>query len=299
MDGAPPVPIAWKAGDDVEHDLALAHDALAGLDFDGAERNLARAEAILRDHPELPEAAWLLAEVERGWSSRWLRDGDETRAKQAWERAAAIDGGRAPGLTEKAFDPLPTIAATIVLDGAGSLRVDGRATAPGSVKLGAGKHTLSIVRADGAVTWAEWVSFAEGITVHVTAPPSPACSATDLGQARIRGGEARAAGARCGRWVAAVDEGDATIRVAACAGESCGPVGVWRDLALAGDEAKKAESRRGGWPAWATWTLAGIGVAGATVAIVAAAGAFKQAPTETQFVNGGLQVHALPWGTWK
>src|SRR5689334_19908131 len=50
----------------IEGEIERARDAVMALDVDLAEHALARAEASLHDHPELPQAAWLLAEVERG-----------------------------------------------------------------------------------------------------------------------------------------------------------------------------------------------------------------------------------------
>lgn len=59
--------------DHVENELDRARDAISALDADAAERALARAEALLREHPELPQAAWLRAEVHRAWAARFTR----------------------------------------------------------------------------------------------------------------------------------------------------------------------------------------------------------------------------------
>ena len=59
--------------DRVEKELDRAREAIAALDADVAERALARAETLLREHPELPQAAWLRAEVHRSWAARWTR----------------------------------------------------------------------------------------------------------------------------------------------------------------------------------------------------------------------------------
>jgi hypothetical protein len=154
----------------VEQEIAHVRDALAGLEFDAAERALARAEAALRDHAELPQAAWLRAEVERAWSTRWLRGGDEERAKRAWQRAAGLDGGREPGLGEKAFEAAAPITAVIRLLGADAradgadgegrsgrrlLRLDGAIAPSGEVKRSEGEHALAIVDGDGRALWAE------------------------------------------------------------------------------------------------------------------------------------------------
>jgi hypothetical protein len=300
---APAVPIDWAAADLVEHGIARARDALAALDFEVAERELARAEAALRAHPELPQAAWLRAEVERAWSVRWLREDsassthdNEVRAKATWQRAAGLDGGREPGLGEKAFDGAKPIGASIRLTGAGGLRLDGVTIAPGDVTRTEGEHALAIVRADGATTWAEWVSFAQGVVVKLRAPESPACSRDAMAPARLEGTTVHAAGVRCAKWIAAVPEGARGIRIAACEGDSCGALVEWRAIAIdAGPRGPLAPvESRSRWPAWATWTIVGVGVAGAAVGVAAAAGAFRSTTApETQFVNGGLKVSSF------
>jgi hypothetical protein len=299
--GAPALTIDWSAADAVEQGLARVRDALAGLDFDAAERELARAEIVLRDHPELPQAAWLRAEVERAWSMRWLRGGDEARAKRAWQRAAGLDGGREPGLGEKAFEVEPPITASLRLgggDASAGLVLDGVSVAAGEVKRAEGEHALAIVNAEGATTWAAWVSLAQGIEVRIAAPDVAACSRADVARARLDGEALRSAGVRCPHWVAAVAAGDGVVRVATCEAASCGPFAEWRPVAppppgwaVAPVTPAESHSR---WPAWATWTLVGVGVVGAGVAVAAAAGAFRSTPTtETQFVNGGLEVHSF------
>jgi hypothetical protein len=305
-DAEPAKGIDWSAGEDVESAIARAREALAGLDFAATEKALGEAEATLRDHAELPHAAWLRAEIERTWSSRWLRAKDEARAKLAWQRAAALDGGRAPGLGEKAFDAGATITATIRLDGVGdgeaALRLDGSPIAPGDVTRGEGEHALGVVRADGSIVSSAWVPLTQGAVVRAQAPVAPSCAVGDVKRARLAGDAIVAKGVRCGHWVAAIAVDAEVIRVASCEADSCGPLVEWRvtsspswtfapPTTLPGSGA--AADSGAHWPAWATWTIAGVGVAGATIAIIAAAGAFKSAPTETHFVNGGLQIHSF------
>jgi hypothetical protein len=303
---APLVAIDWSAGERVEQEIARARDALAGLDFDAAERSLARADATLREHPELPQGAWLRAEVERGWSARWLRAGsadargpapeDVERAKRAWQRGAALDGGREPGLGERAFEPAAAVTATLRVEGDGAPRLDGAAVLQGLVQRGEGEHLLAVVRPDGGTVWAGWVSLAQGSVIRVAAEPAAACSRADLRRAHVERGAVLAPGVQCGRWVAAIPASPGAVDVALCEGETCGPLATWRassPLIAPAPGPGQADSSRGGWPAWATWTVAGVGVAGAALAIVAAAGAFKPAPSETHFVNGGLQIHSF------
>ena len=72
-DASSSIEIDLTRGDEIEKELANARDALTRLDADAAEHALSRARSIARAHPELPHAAWLLAEIERGWAARWMR----------------------------------------------------------------------------------------------------------------------------------------------------------------------------------------------------------------------------------
>jgi hypothetical protein len=300
-----PAPLDWTAVETVERELAHVRDALAGLEFDAAERALARAEAALRDHADLPQAAWLRAEVDRAWSARWLRAGDEVRAKRAWQRAAGLDRGREPGLGEKEFEPAAPITAVIRLlgrdagdprgDGARALLLDGALAPPGEVSRTEGEHALAIVDPAGGTLWAEWVTLAQGAIVRIEPPPPSPCSRRDLGRAHLGDGAVRAEAVRCGTWVAAVAEASGVVRVATCESSACTSLVEWRSITLGppgwasapiAPLRSKPEAHK--WPAWATWTLVGIGLAGTAVAVAAAAGALKSSPQrETQFVSGG------------
>jgi hypothetical protein len=83
---APRIAVDLSMAERVEAELDKARDGATALDAEVTERALARAEAILRAHPELPQAAWLMAEVERGWAVRWARiePVDRVRAARAW-----------------------------------------------------------------------------------------------------------------------------------------------------------------------------------------------------------------------
>jgi hypothetical protein len=185
------------------------------------------------------------------------------------------------------------------------------------VTRGEGEHALTVARADGSVAWAGWVSMAQGSVVRAPLPDAPSCSRSDVARARLNGAHGDAGdtvvahGVRCGLWVAVL-EGAAerglereedVVRVATCEAESCSPLVEWRvapssswtfaPAGPAGVPGGASPEPHAHWPAWATWTLVGVGVAGTAIAVVAAAGAFKSAPTETHFVNGGLQIHSI------
>jgi len=297
-----PASIASPAGDavpeDVETLLDRARDAIAARDAEGADRALSTAEAALRAHPELPQAAWLMAEVERCRSTRWSRmpSTDTEATDRAWRRAEALDGGRTAGIVEKGSASRPAAATIrVALDAAGVRQawLDGKPV-PATVETLAGPHAL-VVTWGGAPVWARWIEVPAGSsTVAVDAPSPSPCSLADVSRARVEGSAVRAPGVRCPRWVAAAPgdpRGD--VLLAACEAEGCAPLLPWRapepwtwtPPPPGGPSASRGKS---GWPAWATWGVVGAGagiVAGAAVILV---DALRPAQAETRFVNGGL-----------
>jgi len=295
-DASPPrVAVDLAIADAVEQELVRAREAMGALDAEAVERALEAAESALRAHPELPQAAWLRAEVERAWSARFARvePRDPDRAARAWARAAALDGGRAAGVGEPATadhrDPPPPAALTIARlpDGARAY-VDGEPVDASLVaRRPPGEHAV-VVTEDGAVAWAAWVTLHDGgdaAPLPDLAPP--ACSRSDVSRAALRGGAIDAARVSCPAWIAVREVRAGVIAIARCEGARCGTWVEWRSSA----ETRPGGRRRPdpGWPSWATWTIVGAGAALAAGAIAVAAGAFDRAPRETRFVNGGLK----------
>jgi len=294
----PEIPVDLAIGSRVEDELDRARDAIAAHETDAAERALARAEALLREHPELPQGAWLMAEVHRVWSARWqrLQPRDVARADAAWQRAAALDGGRVAGVGETAAPALPSARGRIELEGAGPgavLRIDGIETAQGHVTRAAGEHQMTVTESS-SVRYAAWVTFAEGAVVRVHVPGPPACSTADLERARVDGAQIHAAGVHCSSWVAALPSGAGALRIATCEKERCGPLVEWRvGTARLPSGPSTEEPRPGRWPAWATWTAFGAGIAVATTVALAATGAFDKQRSEARFVNGGVKIQGM------
>jgi hypothetical protein len=301
----------------VEELLDRARDAIAARDGEGVERATAAAEALLRAHPELPQAAWLMAEVERTRATRWRRvpPEDVEAAERAWIRAEALDGGRTPGIGEVGSAAHPAAAAvSLALPETDEATLDGHAlantppgpaeaarAAPRVISTVAGPHAL-VVTADGAAVWAGWIEVASGSSrVEVDAAAAVPCSTADMARA-VRAASTGAQSAvsahrvTCRSWIAvAAGREPGSVRVARCDGDRCGAAVDWPsapawarakpDAPAAGDG--RAHAPR--WPAWASWALAGAGVALAAGAAVVASGAFQPAPTATRFVTGGLK----------
>lgn len=289
--------------DGVEDELGRARDALAASDADAVERALARAEAPLRAHPELPQAAWLMAEVARGWSARWMRlePRDEARAQVAWQRAEALDGGRAAGVGETAAPAPKKVAATLAIEASGDVEVhlDGTPVSPGALSVPEGEHAL-VVSQGGAARFAEWVTVAVGSELRVRVPSAPPCTTPDFAGVAQDGDTARADTVRCGAWVAVMPTATSgVIRVATCRAASCGPFTEWRVEAHRAstpppEEPSAATRKR--MPTWASIALFGAGiVATSTIAILISDAAHKPEP-ETRFVNGGVKTQRFGFG---
>jgi hypothetical protein len=297
-------PLAVDPGiaENVEVLLESARDAIAAHEGAGADRALSTAESMLRAHPELPQAAWLMAEVDRERAAQWRRvpPTDAEAAEAAWLRAEAIDDGRVAGVGEEASANHPR-PATVTVDLSpedAQLWLDGEPVRPSVIPTRSGVHTL-VATSGGAPVWAGWIEARPGATsVRVDAPTAPKCSADDVARARITSdanGRSSvdlidAHQVRCSSWVASLAGTQlGSVRVAVCETDRCGPLFEWR-ASTAWTWAPPVEhgkERRG--PSWATWSLLGVGVAIAAGVVLAASGALETAPAETHFVSGGIK----------
>jgi hypothetical protein len=299
-----------SAGESIEKELERARLAIGAADPDTADRALARAERVLREHPALPQGAWLRAEVERAWSARWLRlePRDEMRARVAWENAQALDGGRVPGVGETAFPPRPLVPVNIVVPiGANNtlltVRLDTTPLKPTSergpdalyrVDVAPGEHVLVATLGDDVV-FASWIAIPapsgkSPTPARITVEVGGSCSRERLALVRRRDGQIDAAGVSCPQWIAAVPgERRGSVLVARCEQGTCGPLLEWRTEQLPASFTPQTHGKLAGWPGWATWTLVGIGAATAASVALIATGVFETRPVEPRFVVGGAR----------
>jgi hypothetical protein len=299
------LPIDLHVADTVEGLLDRAGDAIAARDGDAADRALDAAASALHQHPELPQSAWLMAEVERTRSARcrWVAPTGAAEADRAWRRADALDGGRAPGVGEQAAPASPPDA-TLALDfGAPSAEARARTWVDGVpaaavLALRSGPHVLVTSWAD-AITWATWVDVPIGTSsLRVGAPAPLPCSAEDLAEVRATTTSAEAKGAHCPHWIAAIaGQRQGSVRLAECELDRCGawiladPVGALATASWPGSGPATGErsGARSGWPAWASWALFGAGAALGAGAVFVGSGGFRGSTPETRFVSGGLK----------
>jgi hypothetical protein len=282
-----------RVPDEVEDLLDRARDATDARDGVAVDRALDGAEARLRAHAELPQSAWLMAEVERARSTRWRRvtPADVDAAERSWLRAEALDRGRVPGVTEHAGTGTPAPASvTLALPHGEHAWLDGAAVVTIPIATRAGLHALVMTWA-GAPVWAGWIEAPAGSSsVEVEGPDALPCSSVDMTGARVDRNAIVADRVRCGSWLAVTGgAGPASVRVATCEVNRCGPLIEWHSPAPRWTWTAPEHQSGARWPAWATWGLVGAGAAVAAGITIAATGVLAPAPAETRFVSGGIK----------
>jgi hypothetical protein len=291
----PTIPVDLSVGDRVEDDLDRARDASSALDADLTERLLARAETLVRSHPELPQSAWLMAEVERGWSMRWGRvpPREPGRAAAAWRRARSLDGGRQAGLGEEATATTDAeVSFVLSLDGEGEASIDGIRVSPGPLRRTAGEHQLTVTR-ERRLVWADWITVTDGTAVRVALPSPPACSNEELSKVTLDAGSVRATGVQCERWIVAQPGAlPGVIYVATCRIDRCGALLEWSVGEAAPWAPDARPDSRFHWPAWASWALAGMGAAAIVGTTLALTGVFHE-NANSPFVTNGFYETSL------
>ena len=245
------IPVDMGVSKSIEESLHQSRELMAQHDADGTERALAHAEGLVRAHPELPQAAWLLAEIERGWAARFaeLEPIDRARAERHWRAAASLDGGRVAGIGEPAVTG-PDASLPWHLDVVGhadDVLLDGH---PVTSRETPGLHQLVAV-VSGQVVLAQWIGIAQGSNVRVVLPTPEACSRADFDSGS----------AACPSWVSVRRDGERFF-VRSCAHATCGAELL---VARMPELPPRHEARRRGLPPWAIWTLGAAGVVAAGV----------------------------------
>ncbi len=260
----------------IERALEEARVALDAGDPKNAEQHAAAAEAELREHPELPQAHWLMAEARAAFAEAARALGNDDSAEAAQRDAQGLGGARAPELDESVEPALAVNAERTRLEL--SLRGwlegdvvewDGAAIqAPrerAHLESTSGLHHLRVLRGT-RLLWAGWVNASEESPLLSVALATPApCGAEDLALGRASDTLARV---RCDEWVAARPGRPGSLELARCRRGSCEPFAPWPSAAparaLRTDE-PAAETR-----SWAPWgyTFLGVAVAATATALI-------------------------------
>jgi hypothetical protein len=286
------------------YDAALADEVEALLEEArtlqapaGTPDALQRAETLLMEHPELPQAAWLLAE-RYAIEAHALAAGDDATAARRRElgtMALGLEGERAAAVGAA---PLPPDAAAparvpaplgarphdrLYIDG---VAIDTNGAPP---MLAPGRHHARLTRGELPV-WSGWITLDAAGRPEPLPDPTLPCSGLDL--ADVGAGSAApepALGVRCEHWAVARASLRGGVDVAECTRSRCD---AWQHAgALRRDAAPlaldAAAPERGAWPAWATWGLIGAGALAATGIVLWQAGAFDRDAPSTEFVFTG------------
>src|SRR4051812_25286956 len=149
----------------LESSLEEARNAAAALEQSRALAALERAEHLLRDHPELPQSAWLMAEVLELSADVESTAPDAADAERALRRrAATLEGPRATPFSDRASpEGAPETEAPISVEIRGlepndTLEWDGVQVA-GSFPTAPGEHHARVAR-NGRLLWAGWARVA-------------------------------------------------------------------------------------------------------------------------------------------
>jgi hypothetical protein len=271
-----------------EQKLEQARDQLNAGDDGAARQTLATLEQALRDHPELLQASWLMAERYRLEGQIAARLGESAAVWQ--ERAETLEGERAPAFGEarRSSAERPSVPVTIAVHGARAHETfwDGART-DDAFSTGRGEHHLAIVRGK-RVAWSGWVSALLATRLDVWIADAPPCSAEDLEGAAFAGAsEVRPpSGVRCPAWAVAGPGAErGTIRAALCQRADCQRASTWAYEIFSPSGSTDATKK--GFPPWATWTMVGVGVAAATSIILWQSGVFdRPEPTRKVIYDG-------------
>ena len=278
----------------LESSLEEARSAAAALEQSRALAALERAERLLREHPELPQSAWIMAEILEQTAELESSAPDGAEAASALrKRATVLEGPRAAPFADHAPDREPEggLSQRVRVEGlepGDALEWDGIET-ESTLMTGAGNHHARVAR-NGRLLWTGWVEVAAATqSVRLPVPETVACSADDIGRGHFGSGRAIAAAhARCESYVLARARPGGGIEVAWCEREQCGKVVIWEH---AGENSAAAPAAKK--TIWPYAVAASVGALAVTSIALWRAGVFDRAepsPREVWVWSGQKQM---------
>ena len=259
----------------IEALFVAARTAIGALRTSEADSALEEAEALIRAHSELPQAAWLLAE-HHAISAERLQEDDPARAHQLWLAAAVLEGQRGEAFRDSARPPVEIELPAeheLTLRGVYARDQVGWDSLPVRAKVSSrpGEHHVRVLRSQ-RLFWSGWVSVGEEATsVDLSLPAPTPCSADDLsGTLDQPHGPKPLPGTRCADWAVARKRGE-HLELARCHAAECGG---WQ-LLLATTRAPPATQAKpsSGVPRWLTYAAVGAGTALVAGLVLAQSGA--------------------------
>lgn len=293
----------------IETLLERARLAVDGLDAVAALKLIGQVRQALGEHPELPQAPWLLAETFHIEADLARAEGDAQRAEALELKARRLEGPRSRAAPQASSEANLETTATppparqwmvsgprpddqLVWNGA---RVEPPARGSAwHVETIAGLQHVRVLRG-GVLLWAGWIEVSdENATVELQVPAPAPCSAEDLAPMHVPG--LVGVPVSCDRWIAArpVRSGPSTapetIEVARCHRDQCGAFERWpppRPLPAAPLAPERDSNLLTGAP-W--WTYAAIGTVVATTATILLLGVTQRRDEERPvWVYGGIR----------
>lgn len=285
------IPYPERAARRVEAALEHARTLSGSLQDAEASAQVARAKHTLLRHPELPQAAWQMAETLRLEARLLARDPESRQAAEAALRAATIlDGGRALGVDEAALSELdaalpPEVSFRVDLPSSATLSVDGAAPRASikSISLPPGLHHVRVTRQRRQL-YSAWVELtAQSATLPLPISSGERCSHDDFAALRRAPDDSGAIGSvSCERWLMARPAPgparNGAIQVRRCEGSKCGAWVSWNPT-LGVDFAGPAQGfdHDAGWPDWATYLIVGASAVAITSVVLWQLGTFESA----------------------
>jgi hypothetical protein len=276
----------------LEAELAAARTAAASLDERRALELANGVEEELRAHPELPQAAWLMAERFR--VAERVGELSEAERTEFALRAEALEGPRAAEFGAKPESAPKPSSLEITVEGLSArdrLEFDG-APAGRELSTVSGEHHVRVLRGERLIH-AAWVTLEVGATsLALPLPAVAACSDEDLSGVRVLGARALPEpGTSCARWAVARRERGG-LSIAECFGDQCGPFSFYAGrasaplLAAPPPQPPREESS----DLLLKVALGGAAVVATTLAILWQGGVFDPEPApETRWVYGGAR----------
>lgn len=272
----------------VEQLLEAARLSAGSLDEELAIEQLRRAEALVYAHPELPQAAYLLAEA--AWQQAALADrqGHARLAEIQRGRAARLEGARVPPYAAATQlrtgpgtdDSDPLVPRVLNVKGpapSDSLVWDGIRQATLRLTTSVGEHHVQVLR-EHRIVWAGFVTVHPDPAELILPVPAPApCTLSDFSSVSLAEDRVDVAPpVRCAAWAVARPSTISGIDVALCQFDRCGPLLNWRQGF--GEPLRYPLHEPHPWrlPSWTSYVAAGVGTAAAASLLLWQSGAFDE-----------------------
>jgi hypothetical protein len=275
----------------VERSLEEARQATASIEPSRALAALEQADRLVREHPALPQSAWLMAEIlELSADLEGAAEGGAEAELALRKRAAILQGRRAAPFSDRStttnIEPGATRLVSVDgLEAGDSLEWDGQLIGAELVTE-SGEHHARVTRNDHLL-WAGWTKLEASEThLRLPVPETVACSPDDIGQGYLADGRAKPApNARCDSYVLARARATGGIEAALCERNTCGKVLIW-------ERTRRADAQKSVWPYAVAASAGALAVAGIVLWRV---GAFDRpgAPTSEAWVFSGQKQMAL------